>query len=201
MHFGFVRPKESRRKDIAIRGKEEGFNVEEELVGSTKDPTSFRSGTTTRGYRLQVHHSKIGRGLEAHAKAIDCLNRWEQFQLGWAEVDPNTRVEVGQGVCVCAKTFSIWTANPLQITYVEQEKQEDRKVYAFGHTTQKGHMLRGEERFEVSWDKKTDDVTYRVLSISKPANWLSTLTYPAVCHFQERFARESAKRMAEAVNL
>eukprot|EP00963_Diacronema_lutheri_P009748 scaffold905_cov363-Pavlova_lutheri.AAC.20 len=80
-------------------------------------------------------------------------------------------------------------------------KHGGKEFFTYGHTTQHGHMLAGEEKFLLEWDVKRGDVTYEILSYSKPDNWLSTITYPAVQYFQGKFAKESIAQMQRTTKM
>ena len=56
--------------------------------------------------------------------------------------------------------FLSWMVNPLRVEYIDDTNTDNGgKKYAFGTTTLRGHALAGEERFQVEWDKSSDDVT------------------------------------------
>jgi hypothetical protein len=64
---------------------------------------------------------QIGHGRKTFEQAKDELQRWEQFQLDWANVDSNTPLEKDSFVCVQAKPVPIlpvWTAVPLKMMCV-----------------------------------------------------------------------------------
>ena len=62
----------------------------------------------------------------------------------------------------------------------------------WGCTT--SHVLAGEERLRVSWDRRSGDVTFSILSYSRPRHLLSVLTYPVVLLQQRRFARDATNQ-------
>nr|GMC94843.1 UPF0548 protein At2g17695 [Ipomoea batatas] len=57
--------------------------------------------------------------------------------------------------------------------------------------TLQGHLLAGEERFSIALDEN-DQVWYEILSISKPAHFLSLIGYPYVLLRQKYFAHQSS---------
>jgi uncharacterized protein (UPF0548 family) len=62
--------------------------------------------------------AQIGHGKKTYEQAKDAIQRWHQFQLGWANVDSSTPVSEGAFVCVEAQpipVLPIWTACPLKI--------------------------------------------------------------------------------------
>lgn len=199
MQLRMTRPTAEDRKRACERAELDESNVEKEWIGITKNAPPWPETFPVNKYRIRHHRGRLGSGERTYRKAVECLRKWEQFQLGWAEVDPNTEIQVGKGVCVMAKSFLVWTLNPLRITYVDKENHEGKQLYAYGHTTQRGHMLAGEEKFQLEWDVARGDVTYEILSFSKPDNWLSTITYPAVQYLQGKFAKNSIAKMQRAM--
>jgi uncharacterized protein (UPF0548 family) len=122
------------------------------------------------------------------------LKRWGHFQLGWAYVDSNTAVEMGQPVCVLAKTLFLWMGSPLRISFVNESKNS----FQFAHSCLQGHSLAGEERFSLEWDRDDDSVYYDIFTISRPANPISVLTYPLVRYYQQQFRTESCSLVTQS---
>jgi uncharacterized protein (UPF0548 family) len=58
---------------------------------------------------------QVGYGKRTYHTTKDLLNSWGQFQLPWAQVQPNTPIKKGAPVCVSANVFGLWTAVPLQV--------------------------------------------------------------------------------------
>ena len=72
-------------------------------------------------------------------------------------------------------------------------------AYSFAGGTMEGHLLKGEERFSVTLDKKDSKVRYKVQSLSKPAHPLATIGYPVVCLLQNCFIRQSTRSLARKI--
>lgn len=64
---------------------------------------------------LPVPCLQVGYGRSTYNHTKDLLQSWGQFQLPWAQVQPNTPTKPGTPVCVTANVFGLWTAVPLQI--------------------------------------------------------------------------------------
>eukprot|EP00249_Psilotum_nudum_P004850 c18336_g1_i3 orf=166-480(+) len=47
-----------------------------------------------------------------------CLSHLSHFQLGWASVDPNTPIKIGERFCVCVQELFTWILSPLEILYI-----------------------------------------------------------------------------------
>ena len=162
-----------------------GITVSSDGNSSNASSTSWKSDSTS---------AVIGSGRSDFEKATAALQKWKMFQLGWAEVDPETPVKIHEPVVVVARAVVPWTCNPLEIVYVHKTKRE----FAFAHGTCHGHLLRGEERFAVRLDDN-GDVVYTVSAVSQPAHIASKLTYPVVRLLQKRFAEDSVKAMERAL--
>ena len=65
------------------------------------------------------------------------------FGLNWAFVDSSTPVHPGVKFCVCAKEFLPWVVLPLQIVYVNENRDTNkgRTCFSFGSGTLQGHLL------------------------------------------------------------
>jgi hypothetical protein len=58
---------------------------------------------------------QVGHGKRCFDRAKRLLEAWGHFQLGWASVDPRTRVAPGAPVAVTSKTLFLWSCNPLKV--------------------------------------------------------------------------------------
>ena len=79
------------------------------------------------------------------------------------------------------------------------EERGPVEEYAFSYGTLPGHLLDGEERFAVRWDRRDDSVWYDLLAFSRPSSVVSQLAYPMIRRAQRRFAPDSLRAMARAV--
>src|SRR5262249_48997467 len=61
------------------------------------------------------------------------------------------------------------------------------------------HAERGEVGFLVVWDREEGGVWYDILAFSRPRHLLARRGYPLVRRIQERFRRDSARAMQQAV--
>lgn len=58
-----------------------------------------------------------------------------------------------------------------------------KKKFGFAYGTLPIHVERGEERFLIEWNLKTNEVFYEILSFSVPQAWFSSLAYPSIAFF------------------
>ncbi len=94
-----------------------------------------------------------------------------------------------------------YTLSACKITYTVNETDEDSLVRRFGfaYGTTETHAERGEERFLIEWDKRTDSVYYDILAFSRPQIWFVRLGYPVARVYQGIFASSSMRAMRQAV--
>jgi uncharacterized protein (UPF0548 family) len=189
----------TRKLEVAERGEEENEHTKK-----------LRS----EGYRICSRRVKVGEGWKTYRRAKSNLQNWNHVNLlGWTSVLPDTAVKTGSEFCLNARVLGVWIMNPLKTVYIEQKRTKlpvlnmvpvlplgyTSAKYSFAGGTLKGHLLKGEERYSVSIDKKDKSVHYQVASISKPDHILSRLGYPIVCLLQSNFIRQSARSMARQI--
>jgi uncharacterized protein (UPF0548 family) len=138
----------------------------------------------------------IGRGAMAFENARRAFEHWTMFDLGWVRVaTPSVRISVGQIVTVEARTLGLLTLNHSHILEVLATPTKFGLVYG----TTGIHVENGEERFLLEFDPGTEEVTYTLEAVSRPHSLLAWLGYPITRYFQRKFARDSQRRMRDAV--
>lgn len=180
------------------------FNYDGKHKGATAQPVSSLQKDKQllkEGFLLNHARVLIGSGLETYEKGKDALQNWRHFQMSWTFVEPATPVKTGVKFCVCVKEFFPWLMMPLQIAYVIENKSTGKvkASFSFGSGTLQGHLLAGEERFSVQLDDN-DQVWYEILSLSKPAHFLSSIGYPYVQFRQKHFAKESTDAVLKHIS-
>lgn len=156
---------------------------------------------------VHVHHRRVcvGRGEATFERACEAVRRWSMFEMPWVRlVSPQTPLEVGQVVAVVSG-LGLWSVNACRIVYtlddvtVEPETGAQVRRYGFGYGSLPKHLLRGEERFMVTWDQGDDSVTYDLYAFSWPGHWLTKIGLPLVRQVQWRFGTASLAAMRRAV--
>ena len=165
----------------------------------TYAPVGATAGARPSGYRLNQTRVKLGSGPRVFERARAALGRWEQFRIGWAEVQPDDQPIVpGAVVAIIAYRLGIWWLNACRVVYVVDEAGPvERSGFAYG--TLPDHAGSGEERFLIEWDRETDEVWYDILAYSRPHLFLARVGYPYVRYSQRLFGRRSAAAMLRAV--
>lgn len=148
------------------------------------------------GFVLDRLSTQIGEGKETFECAIQAFQSWTHFDLGWACVtNALTPIEIGRIVAVEVHSLGLWSLNLSQIVEVVQTGNR----FGFIYKTTPTHVEEGEERFEVMLDPHTGAVWYETEAVSRPRDLMALFGYPVTRAFQHRFARDSHRRMREAV--
>ena len=159
-------------------------------VGATRD-------TLPRGYAIDHNRVKVGAGRQTFARAVQALEAWKQFDLGWVKIVPvKTRPEIGSTVAIRARTFGFWSLSACRVIYAINEGGPIKK-FGFAYGTLPDHVERGEERFTVEWHTGGDSVWYDILAFSRPHHPLVKFAFPLARLLQKRFARESLRQMTQ----
>jgi uncharacterized protein (UPF0548 family) len=163
-------------------------------VGATRS-------TPPAGYYVDRYDAELGLGAEAFARARAAVDGFVMYPQPWTLIH-RTFEKPHEGAMFVAviRHMGFWSANPSRIIYTVDEAGAETQRYGFALGTVAGHAETGEERFEVSWDTRTDMVSYRVLAFSRPYELLARLGTPIARALQRRFGRQSRQAMADAVS-
>jgi uncharacterized protein (UPF0548 family) len=157
------------------------------------------AGTPPAGYVVDRTRVQLGEGEHVFRSAVEVLRRWEPLRLGWMEVwPPGASIEAGQVVLVLGRVAGIWWPNAARIVYVIDEEGPTARL-GFAYGTLPGHLLRGEERFLVEWDRSNGSVWFDILAFSRPNRLLAQLGRPILRRIQKRFGREASTTMLRSV--
>jgi uncharacterized protein (UPF0548 family) len=178
---------------------------EQAVVAETFGQSASRFLSLTSGVSSQrlpaffsrdYSQSRLGEGARAFAAARRLFARWDMFNLGWVRVvNTDAQISPEQIVGVEAHSLGLWSLNFSRII----EVVDSPTSYGFLYATTQFHIEEGEERFLVTFDAVTGAVMYTLEAISRPRDPLARLGFPVTRTFQHRFARDSHRRMNEAV--
>jgi uncharacterized protein (UPF0548 family) len=158
-------------------------------VHATADPDTFAHDRS---------RSSLGFSDDVFAAAKRAFVNWRMFDLGWVRVvNAAAPIECGQIIAVEVRTFGFWTVNLSRIL----ETVDSETQFGFLYSTTNRHVEQGEETFILRRNPETAEVTYELEAVSRPRHFLARLGFPIARSFQHRFARDSHRRMREAVNL
>lgn len=195
----WAKPSLQEQKDCL--NKSDGFNYDSKYRGATSKHASSLNELSKDGFLINHARVLVGSGVETYEKGKLALENWRHFGFDWGFVDSKTPIRSGVKFCVCVKEFLPWVMMPLQIVYVNESRssKKDMASFCFGGGTLQGHLLAGEERFSIEMDEK-NQVWYEVLSLSKPAHFLSFIGYPYVRLRQKFFAHQSSNAVVKHVS-
>ena len=150
-------------------------------------------------FSITIESNLARTGQETYERAVAALRRWQQFNLGWVKIVPDTTpLEVGATVAIRAKTFGFWSLSASRIVYLINEEGPIKK-FGFAYGTLTNHVERGEERFTIEWHANDGAVWYDILAFSRPNQFFVKLGYPLARRLQRRFAKESLSTMIATV--
>jgi uncharacterized protein (UPF0548 family) len=142
----------------------------------------------------------LERGEAVFDRARQVLAAWQMFPGSWLRAYAReTVVAPGNVVATVARFASLWVVNTCRVVYVHEGRSEGLESLAIGYGTLEGHLMRGEERFRVTWDRRDDGVRYDVWSFSWPDRCLARCGVPLIRRLQRRFAVESPRAMQAAI--
>lgn len=158
-------------------------------------------GPAPAGYTVDHNRVHLGAGPAAFARAQDAVRRWQMFALGWCSIYPDDApIERGTTVAAVVRHFGFWSVNVSRIVYTLDEDDGGVRRYGFAYGTLPAHGEVGEERFSVEWDRRDDRVWYDLYAFSRPGHPLARLGAPLARVLQRRFARDSKRAMARAID-
>jgi uncharacterized protein (UPF0548 family) len=157
-------------------------------------------GELPRHYTVLHKRANIGRGSVTFERAMKAVSMWKMFDLpGIWLCWPNVPIRPGSMVAIVIKHFGFWSLNCCRIVYVVDAEDGPVRRFGFAYGTLPEHTERGEERFTVEWDRRSDLISYDILSFSRPGNLQTQIAFPAAYWLQRRFVRNSLVAMARAV--
>lgn len=122
---------------------------------------------------------------------------WRHFEIPWLEFHGARHVAPDQVVATLVSVAGLWFLNPCRVVYTEFPPDGDSASFAYGAL--RGHAECGEERFRVSFDVVSEDVSYEIDAFSRPAIVATKLGYPLARRLQKRFAASSAEALARTI--
>ena len=163
-------------------------------VGATMD------GAIPKTYNVDHNRVLLGKGEALFHKAAFAFRDWKMFDLGWVRVYPAApSTSIGENVAVIARWSGLYFVNACRIVDTIHEHVPLAR-FGFVYGTLQEHAERGEERFQVEWNRHTDEVWYDILAFSQPNQLLPRIGYPFARRVQKRFAVDSKAAMVRATS-
>jgi len=171
------------------------FIAEQAGLGFTYSAVGATASVAPPGFQSDHSRFRLGDGEQVFQKAKTAVQRWKQFDLGWARAWPDdTPIELDRTVAIVSHPIGPWVLCSARIVYVVDEPRR----FGFAYGTLPGHVECGEERFLVEWDEN-GSVWYDIRAFSRPRHILAKIGYPYVRRLQKRFARDSGTAMRRAI--
>ncbi|HMH43063.1 MAG TPA: DUF1990 domain-containing protein [Pyrinomonadaceae bacterium] len=178
--------------------------IEKFIDESSNLPLSYHPVGLAResppGFNADMASAIVGHGAEVFARARRALTEWRHFELGWVELFPQAAsIEPGTVVAVLVHHLGLWSLNGCRVVY--ELGDEDVWRFGFAYGTLTNHVEMGEESFEVSMARDTEEVTYQIRAVSKPRAVLARIGYPYARISQSRFRRDSIAALKRAIGV
>jgi uncharacterized protein (UPF0548 family) len=176
----------------AVRAEVEGPLTYEAVGGTWAEPPEAPA--------FDEQEVVLGQGRAAFERASHLLRTWTQFDLPWIRtLDRETPLEEGAMFAFASHQLGVWSVNVCRIVRVVDEADGEGARLGFSYGTVGTHALRGEERFLVTWDARSDKVRFGIRKFSTPANLLTQLLGPVARGVQRRFTQDALARLAGAM--
>jgi uncharacterized protein (UPF0548 family) len=189
--FRLSRPTDAEIADLLDEAASMSLSYEE--IGITA-----KMPKTTR-YNVDHNRIKLGKGPTVFDAAKAAVRGWKMFDFDWIRLVPDSApIEVGRNVAIVVHHLGFYSLNAARVVFVVSgDDSVDRFGFAYGTLTE--HAEIGEERFSVEFDRRTGEVWYDLLAVSRPGHTLAKLGYPISRLLQRVFANESMMAMKRAV--
>jgi uncharacterized protein (UPF0548 family) len=192
--FYLGRPADATVGRALERARHSDFNYRH--VGATKTGRELPTDFVVDRYGCD-----LGSGAHAISVAKRAVENFVMYPVPWTRVVAPAGIALGAVFGTLIRHLGFWSLNPCRIIDVVNESSESRKAFGFAFGTLEGHAERGEERFEVTWERESDVVRYDVVAFSRPAELLTRIGAPIARRYQLRFHRESCRQMRAAMDL
>ena len=145
------------------------------------------------GFTTNRSSAVIGNGERVFQRAKAAISEYQMLQFGWIQaVGPQEPIARNSIVCILARHWGVYCLNFARIVYVDDSRPDQ---FSFAYGTTREYPLAGEERFAVSINSTTGEVTYDIFSFSRPLSLLLWLSLPSMRRAQRRFCRDSTSAL------
>ncbi len=191
--FFLSKPTKSDIDSFMASQEKEPFSYEQ--VGAT------RAEILPRGFVVDCNSTPLGKGEEIFERAVEAIRNWGPFEIPWLRLFSQGRAPFENVVvAILIRHRFAWSLSSCRVVYTFDASDAEVRRVGFAYGTLQAHAERGEERFEVAWDRHDGVVRYNLLAFSRPRHWLAVAGYPIARRLQRRFVRDSQKAMREGVS-
>lgn len=153
-----------------------------------------------RGYKLAKHFFVVGHGIAAFERARASVMSWQVFGHSWLQLFAATKPpDVGKNVAFRIDGPGVTILNACRVTEVCDQESGTGRTYSFTYATLPDHMVRGIERFEITWRGCDDAVTYTICAYFQAHHLLFKLGYPFARWLQHTAGHIAVHTMAERI--
>ena len=191
--FTFFRPTEAIVRRLLARQDGQPWSYDGVEVTRSDDPAP------RAGWQIDRHRVLLGHGEQVFAAACAAIRGWKMFPPEMTRVYwPTSPQQPGDVVAVLyrARPFFLWMLFPARVVY----RIDEPRRFGFAYGTLPEHPERGEERFLIEWNPADDSVSYDLLAVSRPNNWLARVGHLYARFEQAKFRRLSGLAMQRAVS-
>jgi uncharacterized protein (UPF0548 family) len=190
--FSIIKPSAHKISSFINSQQNKTFTYDE--VGISQDGPLQADHPISKYYKLINRQFNIGEGEKSYELAKKAFIKWGMFDLGWVNVKPTTPMVENALVGIVSNVMGVWSVNVCRIIYIVNE---DGPVIRFGmgYGTMPGHAICGEERLSVAFNPETGKVSFEIFSFSTESQLIAKISSFHLRTLQDRFARESARRM------
>lgn len=183
----FMRPSEETIRKVTAASTSHQLTYAEVLASA--------DSRTPAGYFPNSWKCRIGVGEAVFRRAQEAVRHYQMLNLGWLQVvHSEGPPQVGQHVTTLAKSFGLWSLNVARIVQVD-DACETRFGFCYG--TLPEYPVAGEERFTVTLDEETGEVTFDLFSFSRPTAIPARIGWPLIRRTQRSFCKESSRKMQQ----
>ncbi len=152
-----------------------------------------RDEACPKGYRINRWSAVVGNGSDLFRAAIEGFRRFQMHNVGWIQqVGPVPALQEGELVCTRGRLLGVYALNVTRIVYVDVDSPN---YFCFAYGTTPQHPLAGEERFSLTFEEATGDVTFGIFAFSRPHTAIGWLLKPALVAMQRRFCRDATRAL------
>ena len=162
------------------------------------DHVGATAGAAPPGWAVDEEDVEVGRGAAVYRRAREAVRGWRMFDLPWLHLLTRPEPAAGVEVAFASYQLGLWSLNRCRVVYVIDEDGPDVARYGFAYGTLAEHAVAGEERFLLTWDKRTDAVRFGIYKFSRLRHPLVRLVAPVARYVQRRFTTEAIAALGAA---
>jgi uncharacterized protein (UPF0548 family) len=201
----FQKPTDDTLRDILLVQSDKDLPYSEvKTTLQYKSKEEFQKDPKFKIYDIDYFKFTLGEGSTCYSRAVEALKHYKHFMLDW--VSPyfygEDYVSEGATIGLLSKQFGMWAFNVCRILYIIEECEEDVSIkrFSFGYGTLPLHLEKGEARFTVEWELRSNVVSYETLSFSTPQHWMVKMGYPLARYAQASFNRGTGEALQKILH-